>query len=386
MDGEKDLADLQTNPLFLDLRPDIVGTLVEHGEVCDFAAASYLIRQGKAGTSIFLIQEGSVSVVVEVSGNAVEVAQLGAGTLLGEISLFCDVPHTADIIATSKVRALRIPRDAFWQVIESDKDCLLAIIRLLARRVQSRTIPLAYLSFSAQALIEDRFDPTIFADIKTQKGEISHFAGIFESMAEYVTNRTQELETAVEERSKDLMREIVRRKEAEDELRRLASVDSLTGANNRRGFLELAGREIKRSRRHERSLSILMFDIDHFKRINDRHGHAVGDEVLKRVVGSCEATLRGHDILGRVGGEEFLALLPECSVEMAERVAERLREALAAVELPITGGHIRFTVSIGVADCALDQPLDAIMEQVDKAMYAAKRGGRNRVVRATGSE
>ena len=88
MDGEKDLEDLRTNPLFLDLRPDIVGTLLEHGEVCDFAAASYLIRQGKAGTSIFLIQEGSVSVVVEVSGNAVEVAQLGAGTLLGEISLF----------------------------------------------------------------------------------------------------------------------------------------------------------------------------------------------------------------------------------------------------------------------------------------------------------
>ena len=69
MDGEKDLEDLQSNPLFLDLKPDIVGTLVEHGEVCDFAAASYLIRQGKAGTSIFLIQEGSVSVVVEVSGN-----------------------------------------------------------------------------------------------------------------------------------------------------------------------------------------------------------------------------------------------------------------------------------------------------------------------------
>jgi len=375
--------ELRSVPLFSSLQPHVLGALLKSSQVSEFAPASRLIRQGDEGTSVLIIQEGSVSVTVKVSGSAVEIAQLGPGALLGEISLFCGIPHTADVVATSRVRALQIPRDVFWQAIRSDTASLRAIIKLLAERVQSRTIPLAYLSFAARGLIEGDLDPTVLSEVTKRQDEISHFTNIFEAMVRYVTTRTQELEAAVEERSKDLKREIARRKAAEAELRRQASVDPLTGAHNRRSFERLAEREMKRSMRYQRPLSVLLFDIDHFKRINDRYGHRVGDDVLKGIVATCEATLRGHDILARLGGEEFVVLLPECAVDMAERVAERLRQALAAVELSVPEGRIGMTVSIGVADAAA-RTLDDVLTLADKAMYAAKHAGRNRVARAGG--
>lgn len=383
MSTRKEWDWLRSVPLFANLRPPLLARLKKSGQISNFAEATHLIRQGETGTSVLILQEGTVSVTVQVSATAVEVAHLGPGTLLGEISLFCGIPHTADVIATSNVRALQIPRESFWETVKSDTEALRAIIKLLAERVQSRTVPLAYLSFAARALVEDRFDPTILANLRAREDEISHFTAVFESMAEYVTTRTQQLEAAVAERSQDLVREVARRQAAEEELRRQASVDPLTGANNRRRFLQLAERELKRSRRYRRPLSMLMFDIDHFKAINDKYGHSVGDEALKCTVATCEATLRDHDILARIGGEEFVVLLPECTVDMAERVAERLRQALAEANLSMPDARLGLTVSVGVADCT-EQSLDDVLQQADRAMYAAKRAGRNRVARAQG--
>ncbi len=143
----------------------------------------------------------------------------------------------------------------------------------------------------------------------------------------------------------------------------------------------LCDKELQRARRYGRPMALLMMDIDHFKRIIDRHGHALGDEVLKRLVETCQAHLRGHDVLGRLGGEEFAAVLPECTLEAAEMVAERLRRTLAAVAAPAAGGSVNFTVSIGVIDWAPERSLEATLELANKAMYAAKSAGRNRVVR-----
>lgn len=167
-------------------------------------------------------------------------------------------------------------------------------------------------------------------------------------------------------------------------LAELATVDALTGAGNRRHFLERAEELLALARRHRRELSLLMVDIDYFKRINDHHGHAAGDEVLRRIVALLTAQLRTSDVYGRIGGEEFAVLLPETGAAAAEETAERLRRAIETVELRAgTGAPLRVTVSIGVASLpATGAPLSELMALADRRLYEAKAAGRNRVVGA----
>ncbi|MEE8507092.1 MAG: GGDEF domain-containing protein, partial [Kiloniellales bacterium] len=145
------------------------------------------------------------------------------------------------------------------------------------------------------------------------------------------------------------------------------------------------GKELERAQRYSHPLALMMLDVDRFKRINDTYGHAAGDEVLKQLAATCTANLRGPDILGRLGGEEFAVAMPECGIEAAGHAAERLRQALAAVEVPSEQGTISFTISIGVVAREGGEGLTAALDRADKAMYAAKQGGRNRVVRGVGS-
>ena len=380
-DENEVLGNMLSNPFFSHLDPTMVAELAKRSEMRDFAPGADLLREGETGDAAYVVHSGTVTVTMLVQDNAVEVAERGAGAFMGEISLLCEVPHTANVTAKTAVRALLISRENFWSVMSADSRVLLSIIRLLGRRLYETTVPLAYLSFTASALLDDTFDPGILADIKMRKAEIGRFTGIFESMATYVSERTRHLEAVVEERTRHLNQEIARRKELEDELRQLAYTDALTGAANRRHFLELCDKELERAKRYGRPMALLMMDIDHFKRINDSHGHALGDEVLKRLVETCQADLRGQDVLGRLGGEEFAVVMPECTLEAAEMVAERLRRTLAAVAVPAAGGSVNFTVSIGVTDWAPERSLEATLELADKAMYAAKSAGRNRVVR-----
>ena len=178
-----------------------------------------------------------------------------------------------------------------------------------------------------------------------------------------------------------LVRDITQRKIMEDELKRLASTDPLTGANNRRSFLEKGANELLRSLRYKHPLSLLMIDVDHFKTINDTYGHNAGDVVLKALVSKSAKILRGTDILGRLGGEEFAVILPETDDQKAIEVAERLRKGLSELIVKSEEGPIQFTVSIGLAMVkdATDN-LVSIMSRSDAAMYKAKENGRNRVV------
>jgi diguanylate cyclase (GGDEF)-like protein len=123
-----------------------------------------------------------------------------------------------------------------------------------------------------------------------------------------------------------------------------------------------------------------MIDIDHFKRINDSHGHAVGDQVLRHASRVLAAGLRERDRLGRVGGEEFVAVLPGATLAQARQVAERMRNAVDAARLIGPSGEVRFTVSIGVACAQVAESADGLLERADAALYAAKNGGRNAVV------
>lgn len=155
--------------------------------------------------------------------------------------------------------------------------------------------------------------------------------------------------------------------------------DPLTGPLNRRSFLKLSGKEEARTRRRGNALSVLMLDIDHFKRINDTYGHGIGDLAIKALADISAKTLRPTDILARYGGEEFVITLPETDSDHARVVAERLREAAADLSIPIDGGKLQFTVSIGVSTYARGEPLDQAIERADQALYRAKHNGRNRV-------
>ena len=170
-------------------------------------------------------------------------------------------------------------------------------------------------------------------------------------------------------------------KRVREELEQMARIDALTGISNRR-FLEEEARHIfASSRRHSHLMAVLLLDLDHFKAINDTFGHEVGDRVLKEVAAVCETELRDEDVFGRLGGEEFLAVLPETGSEEARYAAERLRNAVEALEIEADERTVRVTVSIGVAILAgEDDAFAALLRRADEALYEAKRTGRNRTV------
>ena len=159
-------------------------------------------------------------------------------------------------------------------------------------------------------------------------------------------------------------------------LEELATTDALTGAYNRRKFNELILAELERVRRYEHPLSLFILDIDHFKRINDTHGHEAGDEVLVVLADLIRAGIRATDSLARWGGEEFVVLSPEVTLEEAMRLAQRLRTAAGTYEYSFVG---KVTASIGVAQHRTGETPDELFARADEALYRAKEGGRDRV-------
>ncbi len=176
--------------------------------------------------------------------------------------------------------------------------------------------------------------------------------------------------------------DISERRKLEQELVRQARTDMLTSLPNRRHFLELAGLELSRANRYGNLLSVLMIDLDKFKSINDEYGHHTGDKVLVKFAEICRQTMRGMDITGRIGGEEFAVLLPETDEKHALDAAERLRLRVSEERMESAGGKpFHFTASIGVATLSpASCDIDILLSAADRALYEAKRSGRNRVV------
>jgi diguanylate cyclase (GGDEF)-like protein len=166
-----------------------------------------------------------------------------------------------------------------------------------------------------------------------------------------------------------------------EEIYRLMTMDALTQTHNRRYFSEALEREFQRSGRYQRALSLFMFDIDHFKQINDTYGHVAGDSVLRQLALVVKPRLRQQDVLARVGGEEFAVLLPEVESVGARVAAEKVRRIVEGAPFYVDGREFSCTVSAGVASfqAGMESP-QALYEAADKNLYEAKRGGRNRVV------
>jgi diguanylate cyclase (GGDEF)-like protein len=189
------------------------------------------------------------------------------------------------------------------------------------------------------------------------------------------------LRLAAELANERLRAEIARRERVERDLVERANTDPLTKIANRRHFEEQAADEFRRCQRNHQPLALMVIDVDHFKWINDTHGHAAGDEVLCVLTDALSEQVRRIDVVGRLGGEEFAVVMPGADLVRAEEAAERLRARISGLRVDLATGPVRMTVSIGVTECDVwtEQLTDA-MSRADEAMYLAKAAGRDRVV------
>lgn len=166
----------------------------------------------------------------------------------------------------------------------------------------------------------------------------------------------------------------------ERQLRRQAGTDPLTGLANRRAFEKAAAQILSLARRGGHPVSVLLVDCDHFKAVNDRHGHDVGDSVLMALAHLMAGAVRGGDVVARLGGEEFVLLLPETDTAQARILADRLRQEVETLTVPTSAGPVSITVSVGLAGLSDECPdLERLLKAADRALYRAKQGGRNRV-------
>lgn len=172
--------------------------------------------------------------------------------------------------------------------------------------------------------------------------------------------------------------DVTDKKIIQEELERIAKTDALTGIFNRRSFFEASAKELKRAVRYSSPLTVIMLDIDHFKQVNDNYGHAFGDTVIKSFTEACNKCLREEDIFGRIGGEEFAILLVASELENSMVVAERIRDTWANTALECDGVSVSFTVSSGVSSLLNPrESIEMVLERADKALYVAKKQGRN---------
>ncbi|MEW6765370.1 MAG: GGDEF domain-containing protein [Pseudomonadota bacterium] len=213
-------------------------------------------------------------------------------------------------------------------------------------------------------------------------------ASLLREITQHVVDDTRQLETSSKYSSTRLSgatEEIERLRKELDEARKDASTDPLTGLLNRRAFTTVIANAITKHRADQQPFCLLMLDIDHFKEVNDTYGHLVGDKVLRFVSRLLSQVLKGQDTLCRFGGEEFAALLPDTGLDGAEHVAETIRSRLLNSQLRLTesGQSLgEITASFGVAKFRGDETIEEIIQRTDRALYEAKRLGRNRVSRA----
>ena len=218
----------------------------------------------------------------------------------------------------------------------------------------------------------------LLASAEAQQSTLAELESARQGLEVRVSERTARLE----EGNAELQAEVDERRRAEVALAKAATTDYLTGLFNRRAMVHLLELEAARQPRSKRPYSIILCDVDHFKAVNDHHGHAVGDDALVRLAAVLRENLRGQDAVARWGGEEFLVFLPETRLEGALLVAEKIRAAIGDQPHEVSGHALRLTVSFGVATYRDGMTVTEQVRLADAALYRAKAEGRNRVVEA----
>jgi diguanylate cyclase (GGDEF)-like protein len=232
------------------------------------------------------------------------------------------------------------------------------------------------------ALVHERL-VEIYKEKQDYRSALAHFEAFH---AAYKKNFNDKSDRRV--KNLEIIHQVEITRQQADLYRELAGTDFLTTLINRRRFLEIADKAFQKARIEQGQLAIILLDIDHFKRINDRYGHKAGDAVLTGVSGAIKKSLRQGDIAGRYGGEEFIVLVANISSALCASVAERIRQAVAQLSVQIDGEAIQVTISLGLTCLDPEQvlPLEAAIQCADQALYAAKQHGRNRVIAWTPGE
>ncbi|WP_042688598.1 diguanylate cyclase [Azospirillum sp. B506] len=289
------------------------------------------------------------------------------------------------IDCTSAAEAERILRDTpdiaviLLDVMMETEDAGLRLVRRIREDLGNRAVRIVLRTGQPARVPEEELVIAYEIDGYTAKTELTSrrlFTSVVTALRAYA--ELAALEQRLAERSRALEEATVR-------LNRMATLDPLTGVWNRRRFLELAAAELARARRYGRQLSVFLLDLDGFKTVNDLHGSAIGDAVLRAVVRRVRAALRISDHIARSGGEEFVVLLPETDGAGAAVVAERVRSALADSPILVEERAIPVTASIGVANWLPTEPgVEQTLHRAEDALRTAKQAGRNRVERAPG--
>ena len=431
---------LNGHELFKDLAADVLTELVTLGRVVTLAPGQVLFRKGDSGDFLFCVLSGEIQIGVETrQGKTHLMNLLMPGKVFGEIALLDDLPRSADARATCTTSVLTIAREDFHRLLLTEPRLHQPVIRLLCERVRWTSAMVeakSHIEMELRKLTSAVEHSPNIVMITDTDGRIEYvnrkFAVITGWSAEEVLGKTthmfrppdtppvlledmwrtiqsgQEWRGEFQSLRKDgspywetcsvspvrdpvgnvthfvfLKEDITENKRLQDELQRLATLDSLTGLANRRHFLNCAQAEIARTLRTGQPLSVVMLDVDHFKKLNDTYGHAAGDAALVALAETCRTTLRETDIMGRLGGEEFGIILPGDGLAEAAEAAERLRRAISLLAIPVESGTIAITASLGLALLAADETsMDGALRRADHALYQAKQSGRNRVARA----
>lgn len=272
--------------------------------------------------------------------------------------------------------------DAAWGVLQKEDAPQLAILDWMMPGIDGPEV-----CRRVRQLRREPYTYILLLTAKAQKEDV--VAGLEAGADDYLTKPVDVHELQVRLRAGRRILELQKKLiAAREELRIRATRDALTGLWNRTAIFDLLRREVARAERGAVSLSIVMADVDHFKRVNDVYGHLVGDVVLQEVARRVQTALRPYDEVGRYGGEELLLILPRCDAQQAVQVAERLRQCIAEAPIDTPEGEIAVTVSFGVATNEDDAKADLhlLLRAADDALYWAKQKGRNCVVLYTADE